>query len=77
MLVSQQACVDYACECVRLAALTDDADIRAQLLEMARNWKHEAQQMCSDARWPPPFRRGKIGLEGLQELAPPAVMAEG
>jgi hypothetical protein len=49
MLVSAQACVDYACECVRLAALTDDPDIRAELLEVARSWMQEAQQVGSDA----------------------------
>jgi hypothetical protein len=43
MLVSAQACVDYACECVRLAALTDDPDIRAELLEVARSWMQGAQ----------------------------------
>ena len=33
----------------RLAALTDDPDIRAELLEVARSWMQEAQQVGSDA----------------------------
>jgi hypothetical protein len=33
-----QECVGYALECVRLAGLTDDQQIRERLLEMARDW---------------------------------------
>jgi hypothetical protein len=29
---------DYACECVRLAGLTNSRELRDQLLEMAREW---------------------------------------
>jgi hypothetical protein len=33
-----QECVGYAFECVRLAGLTEDQQIRERLLEMARDW---------------------------------------
>ena len=33
-----QQCVGYALECVRLAGLTEDQQIRERLLEIARDW---------------------------------------
>ena len=41
--------VGYAEECVRLAALTNDAGIREQLMEMAHEWLAVAKA-GSDAR---------------------------
>jgi hypothetical protein len=35
---------NYASECVRLAGLTDDEDLRNQLLEMARQWIAERDE---------------------------------
>jgi hypothetical protein len=32
----------YARECVRLAGLTDDSEIRDQLMQMARDWMADA-----------------------------------
>jgi hypothetical protein len=37
-MVTDSECVDYARECVRLAGLTTDPQIRDQLLKMARHW---------------------------------------
>ena len=37
-MVTDEECVDYARECVRLAGLTADQEIRDQLLNMAREW---------------------------------------
>jgi hypothetical protein len=38
MAADEDDCVSYACECVRLAGLTDDEVIREQLLKLARHW---------------------------------------
>jgi len=38
MAADEDDCVSYACECVRLAGLTDDEVIREQLLKLARYW---------------------------------------
>ena len=35
---TESECIEYARECVRLAGLTDDPDIRDRLLEIAREW---------------------------------------
>jgi hypothetical protein len=43
-MVSEQEWKDFACECVRLAGLTDDQEIRNHLLELTRRrWmdRHE------------------------------------
>jgi hypothetical protein len=48
MVTAYQTCLDYVCECVRLASFSDDPDIQANLLEMARNWLQQAQQVRSD-----------------------------
>jgi hypothetical protein len=37
-MVTDEECVDYARECVRLVGLTTDQEIRDQLLNMAREW---------------------------------------
>ena len=37
-----EECVGYARECVRLAGLATDQEVREQLLQMARNWMAEA-----------------------------------
>jgi hypothetical protein len=38
MATDEDDCVSYACECVRLAGLTDDEVIREELLKLARYW---------------------------------------
>ena len=35
---TDEECVEYARDCVRLAGLTEDQEIRDQLLNMAREW---------------------------------------
>jgi hypothetical protein len=44
--------MEYARECVRLAGLTDDQQIRDQLLNMAREWMgaamHEGEPTAPD-----------------------------
>jgi hypothetical protein len=35
---TDQECVDFARECVRLAAMTSDQDMRDHLLTLARQW---------------------------------------
>jgi hypothetical protein len=37
-MATESECIEYARECVRLAGLTDDPDIRDRLLEIARDW---------------------------------------
>jgi hypothetical protein len=37
-MATESECIEYARECVRLAGLTDDPDIRDRLLEIAREW---------------------------------------
>jgi hypothetical protein len=38
MTTTDDECVGYARECVRLAGLTDNPELREQLLNMAREW---------------------------------------
>jgi hypothetical protein len=37
-ITSDEECVEYARECVRLAGLTKDLQLRDQLFNMAREW---------------------------------------
>lgn len=37
-MATDQECVDYARECVRLAELTKDSELRDHLLHLAREW---------------------------------------
>jgi hypothetical protein len=37
-MATGQECVDYARECVRLAELTKDSELRDHLLNLAREW---------------------------------------
>jgi hypothetical protein len=49
-MAADEECVDYARECVRLAGLATDQELREQLLQMARNWMAEAMhERCKDA----------------------------
>jgi hypothetical protein len=49
-MAAEEECVEYARECVRLARLTTDHELREQLLQMARNWMAEAMhERCKDA----------------------------
>jgi hypothetical protein len=57
MAADEDDCVSYACECVRLAGLTDDEVIREELLKLARYWiaareiNHEHRRRSSPACW--------------------------
>jgi hypothetical protein len=55
-------CIGYARECVRLAGLTEDPQLRDQLLNMAREWMatamHEAKSPKAKA---PPAQPASIG----------------
>jgi hypothetical protein len=46
-------CIGYARECVRLAGLTQDPELRDQLLNMAREWMATAMH---EAKGPTPAR---------------------
>jgi hypothetical protein len=49
-MATDEECVGYARECVRLAGLATDQDLREHLLQMARNWMAEAMhERCKDA----------------------------
>jgi hypothetical protein len=37
-MATDQECLDFARECVRLAAMTSDQDMRDHLLTLARQW---------------------------------------
>jgi hypothetical protein len=39
---TDRKCVDYARDCVRLAQLTEDQQIRDELMNMARDWMAQA-----------------------------------
>jgi hypothetical protein len=53
MAVDEDDCISYACECVRLAALSDDEVIHKNLLELARHWIAMRGKEYSDARVTP------------------------
>jgi hypothetical protein len=46
-----EECISYARECVRLAGLTQDGELREQLLDMARQWMAQAMH---ESRMPEP-----------------------
>ena len=49
-MANDRECIDYACECIRLAGLTDDAEIRDRLMAIgARAWMAMAGRERSDA----------------------------
>ena len=50
MAADKEDCVSYACECVRLAGLIDDEELRRHLLELARQWLAMREREYSDAR---------------------------
>ena len=41
-MATDQECLDFARECVRLAAMTSDQDMRDHLLTLARQWMTSA-----------------------------------
>jgi hypothetical protein len=43
-MATDKECVDYARECVRLAGLSTDQQVRVQLLNIARDWMASALQ---------------------------------
>ena len=50
MPAEEEDCVSYACECVRLAGLTDDEHLRRHFLELARQWLARREREYSVAR---------------------------
>lgn len=46
-------CIGYARECVRLAGLTQDPELRDQLLNMAREWMATAMHEAKPKPLPP------------------------
>jgi hypothetical protein len=48
-MATDQECVDYARECVRLAELTKDLQLRDWLLSTAREWMVTASKQKSRA----------------------------
>jgi phosphopantothenoylcysteine synthetase/decarboxylase len=50
-----EKCMAHARECVRLAGLTDDQEVRDQLIALARDWivaarKHEEEEDDDDSK---------------------------
>ena len=43
-MATDEECMAYARECVRLAGLTDEPEIRDQLFALAREWMAAAMQ---------------------------------
>ena len=60
-MVTDEECVDYARECVRLASLTADQEIRDQLLNMAREWMATAMHERHNAVRARRARRCRFG----------------
>jgi hypothetical protein len=59
-MATDEQCVNYARECVRLAGLATDKELREQLLQMALNWMAEAMhERCKDALKPASPRRAQ------------------
>jgi hypothetical protein len=48
-MATAQECVDYARQCVRLAELTADSELRDHLLTLARDWMATAMQRAEGA----------------------------
>ena len=48
-MATDEECVGYARECVRLAGLATDQELRQQLLQMARNWMGRSVEAFTDA----------------------------
>jgi hypothetical protein len=59
MAVDKDDCVSYACECVRLAGLTDDEVIREQLLRLAVTGSLRGKSITATRAWPPPPHAAK------------------
>jgi hypothetical protein len=69
-MATDEACVGYARECVRLAGLAADQELREQLLQMARNWMAEAMhERYKDAVKLTPRRRGHLHHDMVDEGA--------
>jgi hypothetical protein len=52
MAADEDDCVSYACECVRLAGLTEDEVIREELLKLARHWIAARKVSTATRAWP-------------------------
>jgi hypothetical protein len=42
-MVTDQECLDYARDCVRLAGFANDRELRNHLLQLARDWMAAAE----------------------------------
>ena len=56
-MATDQECAAYARECVRLAELTDEPEIRDQLFALAREWMAAAMQERDVLIFPPSISR--------------------
>ena len=56
-MATDQECAAYARECVRLAGLTDEPEIRDQLFALAREWTAAAMHERDVLIFPPSTRR--------------------
>ena len=56
-MATDQECVAYARECVRLAELTDEPEIRDQLFALAREWTAAAMHERDVLIFPPSTRQ--------------------
>ena len=69
-MATDEQCVGYARECVRLAGLATDQELREQLLQMARNWMAEAMhERYKDAVKLTPRRRTHIHHDMVEDGA--------
>jgi hypothetical protein len=56
-MATDEECVGYARECVRLAGLTDEPEIRDQLFALAREWMAAAMHDSDVLVFPPSSSR--------------------
>ena len=67
MPTTDDECVSYARDCLRLAELTKDEHIREQLLNMAREWMAQAMH---EPKMPEPNPCGPKGPIRLRSARP-------
>ena len=71
-----EKCMAHARECVRLAGLTDDQEVRDQLIALARDWivaarKHEEEEKDDDSKvlvFPSAVERRRAKPHGIKSL---------
>jgi hypothetical protein len=67
IMASDKECVDHARECVRLAGLAQDAELRERLLSIAREWMATAmhERFLPDIRPLTPARQVRCNRPAL------------